>query len=92
MPHNLLKIYNNLLEIGHLSVQLRSESLRRVFDRDFNGTLAFRRKQIRPIKKDGESAVDTAFRHLTTREDKDENGRVLGEGVSRWPGRSGCIG
>ncbi|PSL23809.1 hypothetical protein CLV60_1154 [Dyadobacter jiangsuensis] len=78
MPHNLTKIYDNLLEVGHLSELMRSQSLRRIFDRDFDGTLAFRRRQIRPIKKDGEASLDTAFRHLTTREDKDSNGKTLG--------------
>jgi cytochrome oxidase Cu insertion factor (SCO1/SenC/PrrC family) len=78
MPHNLLKIFNHLLEIGHLTEHQRIESLRRVFERDFDDTLNFRTKLIRPIKKDGQHTVDAAFRHLITRDDYDEKGKKLG--------------
>jgi stalled ribosome alternative rescue factor ArfA len=81
MPTNLLKKYPELPEIGHLSEHKRRESLGGIFDRDIrnNSSFVFRGKQIRPIKKDGEIPMDTLFRHLTTREEKDEKGKGTGK-------------
>jgi hypothetical protein len=81
MPTNLLKQYPELLEIGHLSENRRKESLSGIFDRDIrnNSRFAFRGKQIRPIKKDGEIPMDTLFSHLTTREEKDGKGKATGK-------------
>jgi hypothetical protein len=67
MAFNLIKNYNELLEIVHLSEPKRLESLRRIFDRDFtnNEGFNFRTKLIRPYKNDGAPNLDTIFFHLT---------------------------
>jgi hypothetical protein len=81
MPLNLIKNYSQLLEINHFNESQRKESLMGIFKRDIenNASLKFKAKQIRPIKKnDGEPAMQTLFRHLTTREDKDEKGKKTG--------------
>ncbi len=78
MPFNLLKIFDALLEIDHLDERDRTLSIRRVFDRDFDGSLQFIKKQIRPISIDGKSAVDVLFDHLTTRDEVDEKGKKTG--------------
>lgn len=56
MPFNLLKQYNDLLELVHLSAYDRLKSLRRIFVRDveMNPTFQFRTKQIYPVKRQGE--------------------------------------
>jgi hypothetical protein len=82
MPFNLIKIYNQLLEINHLNEAQKIVSLRAVFNRDIenNTALAFRTKLIRPIKKaDGQPAMEVLFDHLTkeSTEIKDENGKVI---------------
>jgi hypothetical protein len=71
MPHNQLKKYPELLEILHLSEHSRNTSLRRIFDRDitFNENFKFLKKQIRPVKKDGEANLATVFNHLTKKGD-----------------------
>ncbi len=77
---NLIKEYPDLLELLHLTEGQRKQSLYRIFKRDFdeNAPLFFRSKQIRPIKKeDGESALDTMFHHLTTKDDKNEEGKKI---------------
>ncbi len=81
MPLNLLKTYPQLLEIAHMNEYSRKQSLRAVFDRDIthNTSFKFRGKQIRPTKQEGEPPMQTLFRHLTTREDKDEEGNKTGE-------------
>lgn len=80
MPFNLLKTYPQLLEIAHMNGHQRSGSLRGVFDRDIanNTNCKFRGKQIRPTKQEGKPPMQTLFRHLTTREDKDEKGKKMG--------------
>lgn len=77
MPLNLLKKYPELLELGHLSVKERTESLQRIFKRDIedNPNLKFREKKIRPIKGE-EPAMQILFSHLTTEENEIENGKV----------------
>lgn len=68
MPLNLLKKYNELLEISAVSENQRTKSLRGVFDRDItnNAHFCFRAKQITPTPADGVIKMDTLFTHLTT--------------------------
>lgn len=68
MPLNLLKIYNQHLDIGALQEHQRRQSLMGVFNRDFtnNINLKFRKKQISPTPADGKIEMDTLFTHLTT--------------------------
>jgi hypothetical protein len=79
MAVNLLKRYNDFLELIHLNEAQRTLSLRRVFDRDIasNTAFLFRKKVIRPLKKEGEIDMDRLFGHLTkkTEEIADEGGR-----------------
>jgi hypothetical protein len=74
MPFNLLKKYPDLLELGFLDAAARERSLRAVFNRDVRDhpNLCCMRKQIRPLKREGEFPMETLFRHLTTREYKNE--------------------
>jgi hypothetical protein len=75
---NLTVRYDRSLDINGLSVAARTESLRRIFDRDIqeNDDFKFIGKVIRPVKIDGQSSLDTVFMHLTTsRKDVEENGR-----------------
>jgi hypothetical protein len=78
MPLNLLKLYPQLLELGHLNENQRIQSLQRIFKRDIedNQSLNFRHKTIRPIKGE-EPAMVLLFRHLTTEEIEveDDNGK-----------------
>lgn len=79
MPLNLIKSYPQLLEINHLNAHQRKVSLMGIFTRNIeeNENFKFRTKQIRPTKKEGESPMQTLYRHLTTRNDKDEKGKKL---------------
>lgn len=72
MPFNLIKIFDQLLEIEHLNDYARRRSLRGVFDRDIteNHNLNFRSKVIRPIKAE-QPTFDILFDHLIS-EDVDE--------------------
>lgn len=75
MPLNLIKEYNALLEIMHLSVPQRTDSLKKIFLRDIeeNEGLNFQGKIIRPIKKDdGIPRLQTLFHHLTTEVKEEE--------------------
>lgn len=67
--HNLLKVYNALLDVDALSPKERILSLRRVFDRDIpnNAKFGFRGKKIYPIPTDGQDKIDLLFAHLTTK-------------------------
>lgn len=79
MPFNLLKTYNQLLEIVHLSEADRRKSLYAIFKRDFedNPGLNFRGKKINPIKGK-EPEMQTLFTHLTTViDDKKERNRIF---------------
>lgn len=80
MPLNLIKTYPELLEIAHMNEYQRNQSLQGVFNRDVisNNNFKFQGKQIRPTKQEGKPTMQTLFRHLTTREDKDEKGKKLG--------------
>lgn len=79
MPFNLLKTYNQLLEIAHMSEAERRKSLYAIFKRDFedNPGLNFRGKKINPIKGK-EPEMQTLFTHLTTViDDKKERNRIF---------------
>lgn len=80
MPLNLIKTYSQLLDIVGLTSGQRIVSLKSIFKRDIedNHNFKFQSKQIRPLKKEGQDSMDTLFHHLTTREDKDEKGKLLG--------------
>lgn len=80
MPINLTKKYPQLLEVGHYTPHQRKGSLYAVFKRDIEDhpNFLFNSKKIRPTKKEGESPMQTLFGHLTTRDNKDENGKKTG--------------
>jgi len=80
MDFNILKVYPQLLDLAYMTVYQRNVSLKSVFKRDIeeNPTLNFRRKFIRPIKKEGQVPMDNLLHHLTTKEDKDEKGKKTG--------------
>lgn len=66
MPFNLLKCYNECLELESLTENQRSESLRKIFNRDFiMYQNKFKHKNIIPTPKDGEDTMGTLFNHLT---------------------------
>lgn len=68
MPLNLLKKYNEHLDILGLSVQERNKSLKGIFDRDFtnNQPIHFNGRKVIPCPQDGAIEFETLFRHLTT--------------------------
>ena len=80
MDFNLLKKYPELLELAYLTVSQRNYSLLNVFKRDIenNSNFNFQGKLIRPMKIEGQAAMETLFHHLTTRKDKDEKGKEIG--------------
>lgn len=78
MPLNLIKTYNNLLELVSMGSTQRMESLRRIFNRDFEeSSPTFQSRPIYPTpQNNGEIPMDTLFRHLTTEmEDKETRAR-----------------
>lgn len=81
MAINLLKRYNEHLELLHFNEAQRTVSLRGIFDRDIaeNERFQFRTKIIRPLKREGEIDMETLFSHLTkkTEEITDENGKKI---------------
>ena len=68
MPHNQIKVYNQLLEVLSLNPHDRRRSLRAVFDRDFDchPSRTFSGKPIYPTPKGDEIQLETLFTHLTT--------------------------
>lgn len=68
MPLNLLKKYNEHLDIGGLGERERRQSLMRVFNRDIadNPAFTFRGKKISPTPADGAVKMETLYSHLTT--------------------------
>jgi hypothetical protein len=68
MPLNLLKKYNNLLDIAAMNEFQRKKSLQGVFDRDIanSRSVAFRTKKLNPTPADGQDAMERLFTHLTT--------------------------
>lgn len=66
MPVNLTVKYPNLLILSYGSLFRNLESVRAVFDRDFEpGSLCFTKKKIHPIPSDDEFCMDILFKHLT---------------------------
>lgn len=71
MPFNLTKKYNDLLDLLGMSERERTESLRRIFNRDIEGNpvFSFNGKPIFPTpREDGQLAMENLFNHLTTKE------------------------
>jgi hypothetical protein len=68
MPSNLLKVYNQLLELLYPSLHQNIQSIRKVFNRDFIDLLQIhlRTIPILPTTAEGEDTMDRLFRHLTT--------------------------
>jgi len=68
MPLNLLKKYNQLLDVSAMNEFQREKSLKGVFDRDItnNSNFVFRTKQIKPTPADGQNSMERLFTHLTT--------------------------
>ena len=69
MPFNLLKTYNQLLDLLHLNYSERIGSLKRIFERDIEQKqgFCFRTKQIYPVKRQlQDTDMPTLFAHLTT--------------------------
>lgn len=68
MPTNLLKEYNQLLELNSLTEQQRKASLMGVFNRDIanNPNFSFRRKKLNPTPAAGQDTMARLFTHLTT--------------------------
>lgn len=68
MPHNLLKKYNELLDVIGMGESHRTKSLKAIFDRDIgnNENLNLNSKPIHPTHdKDGKYDVENLFNHLT---------------------------
>ncbi|RLD38157.1 MAG: hypothetical protein DRJ10_01950 [Bacteroidetes bacterium] len=68
MPLNLLKKYNELLDVLSMTLTNREESFLGVFNRDIvhNVSFTFRKKQINPTPLDGEIKMSVLFTHLTS--------------------------
>lgn len=68
MPTNLLKKYNQLLELSAYNNDERKQSLINIFDRDItkNNCFLFRNKQIQPTPQNGKIKMDILYYHLTT--------------------------
>jgi len=68
MPLNLLKKYNQLLDIASMTEIHRRKSLRGIFDRDItnNPNFKFQTKPINPTPADGQDTMERFFTHLTT--------------------------
>ena len=68
MPLNLLKEYNQLLDLLAYSLAQRLQSLKGIFNRDIkdNPNFAFRNKKLNPTTADGEDSMERLFKHLTT--------------------------
>ena len=64
MPTNLLKTYNQLLELNCLTEHQRILSLKGVFNRDFvnNPDFSFRKKKLNPTPAEGEDTMERFFR------------------------------
>ena len=67
MPFNLLKVYNQHLELFGTEAQIKA-SLKGVFNRDIGTQIArFNNKAVYPTSKEnGEIPMETLFTHLTT--------------------------
>ena len=77
MPTNLLKTYNQLLELNCLTEHQRILSLKGVFNRDFvnNPDFSFRKKKLNPTPAEGEDTMEQKIK-LATRWLKNGNGEL----------------
>lgn len=68
MAFNIIKKYNQLLELSSFTENQRKESLRQIFKRDFEecNQIIFNQKPVTPTPVDGEIKMDTLFTHLIT--------------------------
>jgi hypothetical protein len=68
MPLNLIKRYNDLLDLASLNEPQRLASLKGVFGEAFinRQPIQFNNKKVIPCPTDGVIEMDTLFRHLTT--------------------------
>ncbi|MBR1668339.1 MAG: hypothetical protein IJ693_08675 [Bacteroidaceae bacterium] len=68
MPFNLLKRYNQTLDLLPFNEKERILSLKGVFNRDIvqNSNFCFRSKKIFPTTAEGQDAMERLFSHLTT--------------------------
>lgn len=68
MPLNLLKTYNELLDLASLSEPQRIASLKGVFNQTIinRQPIVFNKKIVIPCPNDGVIEMETLFRHLTT--------------------------
>lgn len=68
MPFNLLKVYNQLLDLIGMDGPTKSRSLLGVFNRDFvhSSQPVFMEKPIFPTPKGVQNNMDILFAHLTT--------------------------
>lgn len=80
MPHNLIKTYPKLLEIGHYNEYQRKDSLKGIFKKDIeeNPYFKYKTKQIRPTKAEGIDPMERLLRHLTTHDEIDDKGKKTG--------------
>lgn len=70
MPYNLIKTYNQLLDIVGMNEGQRTRSLMAIFNRDIrnNPNFKFENKVIHPTPaEDGEIKIEELFDHLTKR-------------------------
>lgn len=81
MAINLLKKYSALLELNHFTEPQRNASLKGIFNRDIadNQSFNFRKKIIRPLKKEDQIDVESLFKHLThrTEDELDNKGKII---------------
>jgi hypothetical protein len=67
MPANLIKTYNQLLDLLYPTFKKNLESIRKVFDRDFTpGDISFNTYPVSPAPKEGQDKMEILFSHLTT--------------------------
>lgn len=69
MPLNLLKQYNDLLDIIGMQETQQERSLKAIFDRDIynNQNFLFRKRKVHPVpNEDGNIKMEELFYHLTT--------------------------
>lgn len=85
MPHNLIKVYNELLEFDQYNENQRTKSLRSIFKRDIieNPDFSFKNKTINPVVKNGMENMEVLFDHLTKEKDKNTSGRYFERERSR---------
>lgn len=63
MAFNLVKKYNQLLELDSFNEYQRKDSLRQIFKRDFEDCIqiVFNQKSVTPTPVDGEIKMETLF-------------------------------